>query len=92
MTEKVKNVGLGIIPPRIQEIMDRHELTGKITSKQRLKLNHHYLLQREFAWTEKRDARVKAKKEAEDDDDDDDDEEEEEEEEEEEQEEEEEES
>lgn len=39
-------LGLGVVPPRVQEIMDRHERTGKITTKQRQKLDHHFLLQR----------------------------------------------
>ena len=70
-------MGLGMIPKRVQYIMDRHQITGgKISTKQRQLLDHHFLMQREFEWIEKRDAKQAAKKS------DDDDEEEEEEEEE----------
>ena len=43
--------------------MDRFERTGKISRKQRQKVDHHFLLQREFLWKEqkaKRDAKKSA--------------------------------
>ncbi|KAJ1461733.1 hypothetical protein M885DRAFT_558166 [Pelagophyceae sp. CCMP2097] len=48
-----RKVGLGIVPARIQYIMDRFEITKKISRKQRHILDHHFLLQREFAFMEK---------------------------------------
>lgn len=41
--------------------MDRYERTGKLTLKQRQKLDHHFLLQREFLWKKGRDARAAKK-------------------------------
>ena len=37
--------------------MDRYERTGKISRKQRQKIDHHFLLQREFLWKAKKAVR-----------------------------------
>ena len=49
------------MPPRVQYVMDRFEMTKKMTRRQKQQVDHHFLLQREFNFMAQKDARAAKK-------------------------------
>ena len=49
--------GKDYVPPRIAYILNRKELTGKTTTRQKNALDNHFLLQREYQYKAEAEAR-----------------------------------